>query len=100
MTSRFHNVSTADLADRIGAIDSDIKARQEQLDELKDEFKRRGVNIAKGASYVVSATRSTSKRLDTKRLQADLGDALDGYYAESETTRILIKAAPKLDEVA
>lgn len=100
MTSKFHNISTADLADRIGAADADVKARQEALDEMKDEFKRRGVNVARGSTFVVSVSTSTSKRLDTKRLRADLGDALDGYEVASETTRLTIKAAPKLDEAA
>lgn len=97
---RFHNHSLQDLADLIGEADSDIKARTERLDELKAEFKRRGVNVARGCAFVVSVSSSTTKRLDTKRLKDDLGDALDGYYAESETTRVLIKPAPKLEEDA
>jgi hypothetical protein len=100
MASRFHNISTSELADRIGRADADIKARTEQLDELKTEFKRRQVNIARGNDFVVSASESATKRLDTTRLKADLGDALEGYYNESTSTRILIKPAPKVLEEA
>lgn len=98
MTTQFHNISCADLADLIGETDRDIKSREARLDALKAEFKRRGLIEANGRTYCVTASTSTSKRLDTKRLRADLGDALDGYEVESTATRILIKLA--LDEVA
>lgn len=98
--SQFHNVSQEQLADEIGKADSDIKAREERLDALKDEFKRRELTAARGFDYVVTASTSTSKRLDTNRLKADLGDALDTYEVESTSTCILVKAAPKLAEVA
>jgi hypothetical protein len=99
-TSDIHSLSTADLADQIGRLDADIKARAEQLDTLKGEFRRRGVNAARGAAFVVTCSTSTSKRLDTTKLRADLGDALAPYEVETETTRILIKAAPQLAEDA
>jgi len=95
MPNQYHNMPTDLLADEIGSADSDIKARVEMLDEMKEEFRRRGLNVCRGADYIVTASESTSKRLDTKRLQADLGDALDGYYTESTSTRILIKPAAK-----
>lgn len=98
--NRFHNTSTADLADQIGRLDSHIKAKGDELDEMKGEFRRRGVNVARGADFVVSTSTSKSSRLDTGRLKADLGDAIDDYYVQSETTRILIKPAPKLAEDA
>lgn len=98
MATQFDNISTAELADLIGEEDRAIKARDVRLDALKAEFKRRGVQVASGRTYTVTASTSTSKRLDTKRLRADLGDALDGYEVESTSTRILIKLA--LEEVA
>lgn len=97
---RFHNLSNEQLADELGRVDSDIKARTEVLDELKDEFKRREITAARGTDFVVSASTSSSKRLDTKRVEAELAGVLDGYYKESTTTRILVKPAPKLSEVA
>ena len=95
MANRYKNVPTSLLVDEIGKTDGDIKARQELLDEMKEEFRRRGLNTARGTDFVVTASESTSKRLDTKRLQSDLGDALDGYYAETTSTRILIKPVAK-----
>ena len=100
MTDRFHNLSTEQLADEIGKLDTLIKAHAEDLDALKDEFKRRGSTAVRGDLFVVTSSTSTSKRLDTKRLRADLGDALDEYEVESTTTRLLIKPSPKLADVA
>jgi hypothetical protein len=100
MPSPFHNLSAEQLADEIGKLDTVIKSQTEQLDALKDEFKRRDVSAARGDLFVVTASTSTSKRLDTKRLRADLGDALDGYESETTSTRLLIKPSPRLAEVA
>jgi hypothetical protein len=98
MSNTFDNMTVSDLADEIGKADSDIKARTARLDEMKGELKLRGVNMAAGHDYVVSISESTTKRLDTKRLQEDLGDALDGYYNTSTSSRVLIKPAAKLEE--
>lgn len=98
MVSKLDNLSISDLADEIGRADSDIKARTARLDEMKSELKLRGINMAAGHDYVVSVSESTTKRLDTKRLQADLGDALEDYYNTSISSRVLIKPAAKLEE--
>lgn len=98
MAPKFDSYSVSDLADEIGKADSDIKARTVTLDEMKDELKSRGVNAAAGRDFVVTISESTSKRLDTKRLQADLGDALDDYYNSSTSSRVLVKPVAKLDE--
>lgn len=100
MHSPFHNYSDGQLADEIGKLDTRIKAQTEELDGLKDEFKRRGITAARGQVFAVTASTSTSKRLDTKRLRAALGDALDGYEAESTSTRFSIKPAPALADVS
>lgn len=100
MPSNFHNVSDAGLADQIGELDARIKALTEQLDPLKDEFKRRGLSAVRGDAFVVTASTSTSKRLDTKKLRATLGDALDGYELESTSTRLLVKPIPRFADAA
>lgn len=96
MASKYDHLSVSTLADEIGRADGDIKARTARLDEMKDELKARGVNSAAGHDFIVTISESTSKRLDTKRLQADLGDALDGYFSTS--SRMLVKPASKTDE--
>lgn len=100
MTTQYETLSVSDLADEIGRADGDIKARTAILDEMKDELKSRGINAAAGSDFVVTISESTSKRLDTKRLQTDLGDALDDYYNTTTTSRVLVKPAAKLAEDA
>ena len=94
--SPFHNLSNEQLADEIGKLDTLMKSGAERLDALKDEFKLRQCSAARGDFYAVTASTSVSKRIDTKRLRADLGDALDVYETETTSTRLLIKASPKL----
>jgi hypothetical protein len=100
MPDSFHNVSDAALADQIGALDTRIKAYEAEIAPLKDEFKRRGLSAVRGSAFVVTASTSTSKRLDTKKLREALGDALEGYELESTATRITIKAIPQIANAA
>ncbi len=100
MTTQYETLSVSDLADEIGRADGDIKARTAILDEMKCELKSRGVNAAAGHDFVITISESTSKRLDAARLKADLGDALDDYYSESTSVRVLVKPAAKLAEDA
>ncbi len=93
--STFHNFTDEVLADEIGTATSDIKAREERLDLLKEEFKRRDLSSARGLNWVVTTSTAETKRLDTKALQKDLGDALDGYYKSSVSTRVLVKPRPQ-----
>lgn len=100
MPSPFHNMSDEQLADEIGKLDTHIKTQAEQLEALKDEFKARDISAARGDLYAVTRSISTSKRLDTKKLRAALGDALDGYETETTSTRLTIKASPRLGQEA
>ena len=100
MTNQFNNLSNEQLADEIGKLDTVIKEQTERLDALKDAFKARNCSAARGELFVVTRSETTSKRLDTKKLRAALGDALDGYEIESSSTRLLVKPSPKLAEVA
>lgn len=100
MADRFHNLSDEQLADEIGKLDTHIKSQAEALEALKDEFKRRDVSAARGEFFAVTVSTSTSKRLDTKKLRAALGDALDGYEVETTSVRLTVKASPRLGEAA
>lgn len=98
------NITPAALADEIGQLDADHKALGEALDAKKDALKmmlaRNGETIARGERFMCSVTETVSDRLDTKRLKADLGGALDGYYVKATSLRMTIKAAPRQYEVA
>jgi hypothetical protein len=91
----FENLSDQDLADLIGQMNYKLKADEAELDRYKDEFKRRGVSIARGGKWIVSASTSDSKRLDTKKVKEMLGDALDDtFFITSTSTRISTKPVP------
>ena len=100
MTDNFNNQSNEQLADEIGNLDTQVKYLEERLTLLKDAFKARNCSAARGERFAVTVSESTSKRLDTKKLRADLGDALDVYEVETTSTRLTIKASPRLAEVA
>jgi hypothetical protein len=93
MAHNFDNMSDEIVADEIGDLNTKIKALEENLQAYKDEFKRRGLSAVKGLNYIVSASTSTTKRLDTKKVRDVLGDALDdSFFTSSDVTRITTKA--------
>jgi len=88
-------MSDQDLADEIGQLNFKIKADEAELDRLKDEFKKRGASITRGTKWIVSASTSESKRLDTKKVKDVLGDALDdSFFVVSSVTRVSTKPVP------
>ena len=98
MTDKFNNLSDEALADEIGELNAIIKGHEDRLDALKDAFKDRARSIVKGQSWIVSASTSTSKRLDVRKIREVLGDALDdSYFNISETTRITTKPVKEIE---
>lgn len=94
----FSNMSDQDLADEIGQLSMEIKAREEVLERLKEEAKRRGFSAARGLKWVVLVTTSDTKRLDTKMVKEVLGDALDdSFYTVTSVTRITSKPVPEFE---
>jgi hypothetical protein len=91
----FDNISDIDLADLIGQMNFKLKADEEELERYKDEFKRRGASIVRGNKWIVSASTSESRRLDTKKVKDVLGDALDdSFFNISTSTRLITKPVP------
>ena len=98
--NRFHNISPEALADLIG--DADIAAKEcaAELDSLKAEAKRRGLEKATGSRFRFTVSMSETKRLDTTALKTLLGDGLDPYYKTTPTNTLRISPvfeAPELD---
>lgn len=98
-TNQYDNLSNEQLADEIGKLDLTSKQIIEKLDSLKDAFKGRNCSAARGELFAVTVSTSTTERLDTKKLREVLGDAVDQYTTTTMSTRITIKASPKLAEV-
>ena len=98
MTDKFNNLSDEALADEIGELNAIIKGHEDRLDALKDAFKDRARSIVKGQSWIVSASTSTSKRLDVRKIREVLGDALDdSYFTVTESTRITTKPVKEIE---
>lgn len=98
--SRFHNISSAELADRLGRTHFAIKELEAQATELKAELIGRGVSAVRGDDFAVTISESTSKTLDTAKVKDLLGDELPAYQKESTSTRVNIKPVVKMAEVA
>jgi predicted phage-related endonuclease len=90
--SKFHNLSLPQLADIYGGIKANIDALESEADKVKDELKSRMRDVpAVGEHYTVTKIESTQTRLDTKKLRADLGDALAPYEKETSVVQIRVK---------
>jgi hypothetical protein len=101
MTTQFNNDRPAQYADEIGNLDAAIKEQTERLDALKAAFKALNISAARGQNFAITVTETSSERLDTKKLTADLGkDTLAPYYTTTNSQRMTIKAVARLAEVA
>jgi len=92
MTSNFHNFPDSWLADEIGAQDVIAKDANARLNTLKEEAKRRGIEVASGSHYRISVTIGERSTLDVKGLRALLGDALTPYERTSPTSTLRVSS--------
>lgn len=92
-TGKFHNISTAQIADEFGALDQQAKALDKRIAELKDELKKRigDDEVVEGAKFTVTVSTTVSTRIDTKKLREVLGDAVKEVETTSESTRVTVK---------
>lgn len=90
--TKFDNIASGMLADMIGEADYAAKSSAEYLDSLKAEAKRRGIESERGERFQIDITQGSTRRLDTKGLEALLGDALEPYYKTTPTSTLRIKA--------
>ena len=100
ITSRFHNLSNAALADALGYADAVLKGAEAESKSLKDEFKRHGLLAASGENFTVTATEQISGRLDTKAVKEYLGESYRQFEVAVVSTVIRIKAAKQLAAAA
>ena len=98
--SRFHNLSDAALADEIGRVNSISKAAEAELKDLKDEFRARGLKIATGNAFMVTATEQIAGRLDAKAVRNFLGAAVARFEVAQITNVIRIKPTARTLAVA
>jgi hypothetical protein len=100
ITSRFHNLSDAALADELGRVDSISKAAEAEMKALKNEFKVRGLSAATGDVFMVTATEQIAGRLDAQAVRDYLGAAYSRFEVAVVSTVIRIKAANRVLPIA
>jgi vancomycin resistance protein YoaR len=89
MSNIFDNQTDSQLIYEYDELDLQLKAIQERLDQVKQELKDRGVKEGKGKTRMMTMSEQTSKRLDQKRLKADLGEEIcDQYQMDVKSTVI------------
>ena len=74
-TSRFHNLSNAQLADALGHADAVLKGAEAECKALKDEIRRRGLLEAAGDCFAVRVSEQISGRLDVAAVKQHLGES-------------------------
>ncbi|MFG1462082.1 hypothetical protein V5F77_04205 [Xanthobacter sp. DSM 24535] len=95
-------MSAEKVADEYGRLNQQKKSIETKLEKFKAEILRRGLSFAKGAAWIISASESTSTRLDTEAMRADpkLAKLLPKFEKTSTSTRILVKPVPVEIEAA
>jgi hypothetical protein len=99
-TSRFHNLSNEALADELGHADALLKGAEAECKELKDEFKRRGLQTVAGEQFTVTRSEQISGRLDIAAVKQHLGESWRRFEVATVSTVIRIKAAQRLATAA
>ena len=96
ITTRFHNLSDAALADALGQADAVLKGAELECKSLKDEFKRRGLTEAAGENFTVTAIEQIAGRLNVQAVKAYLGESWHRFEVPMVSTVIRIKAVTRL----
>jgi hypothetical protein len=71
--SPLHNLSPADLADRLGALKAEIAVLEAREKALRDELIRRNVPAIEGAVYDARITEAVRWTLNTAAVKAEMG---------------------------
>ena len=80
------------LADQIGQLDAQINVLNKQLEALKAEAKKSGLNEIVGQTFVVTIGTSIRASLDTAKLKKEQGQQwYDDHCKLAEVTTLRIK---------
>lgn len=95
-------MTIATLADKYGALASQIKALQAKQDVIKKKLLAYKSDELVGDTYTVKKTVYTSSRLDTDAVKKHLGEKLvEKYSTTSISTRLSVSLSVKdVDEAA
>lgn len=85
-------MTTNTLADQIGTLDAQIAVLTKQLDALKAEAKKSGLDEIIGNTFVVTVSKSIRASLDTAQVKKELGQQwYDDHCKLAEVSTLRIK---------
>lgn len=88
--NKFDNISNEQLADLIGVEDAHVKWAGAQVDEMKDEAKRRGIETASGEKFTITVARGERTVVDMKLLRAAMPNTIALYDRTTPTSTLRI----------
>jgi len=90
--SPFHNISAADLVDRLGALKAEIADLEAREKALRDELIRRDLPAIEGSAFDATIIAAVRWTLDSKAVRAEMGSAWwDARCRQSLVTTIAVK---------
>lgn len=91
-TTRFHNHSSAMLADAYGRAKALLDAAQAEVDAVKQAIKACGLTELAGDEFTVTVTEQIQGRADTKALKEHLGELYSRFEKPVVSNVIRVKA--------
>lgn len=86
-TKRLHGLSSAEIADEVGAVKAQISDREVKLDALKAEAVRRGLHEVEGELFRITLSPpGTQLRVDSKLLRQVMGDSFVDHFSRVAST--------------
>lgn len=73
-------IALADMVDELGTVKAEIAALQNREKILTDKLKLTGLTEIDGTLFRATVSTCERETVDTKRLRADLGDAIMAAY--------------------
>ena len=87
MTTPYHNLTDAMLANAIGEADAKVKAAQARLKAARAEFLGRNLENAEGGRFTVTKSEAVRWTLDQKALKAEFDE--DWFTSRSRQAHVV-----------
>ena len=90
--SAYHNLSTGDLADQLGAVKAEIAALEEREKNLRHELIGRGVPEAQGSQFSACVQEGIRWSLNIPTVRSEMGETwFNARCRQSTVTTVTVK---------
>jgi hypothetical protein len=90
--SPYHNLSTGDLADQLGAVKAEIAALEEREKNLRHELIGRGVPEAQGSQFSACVQEGIRWSLNIPTVRSEMGETwFNARCRQSAVTTVTVK---------